>query len=168
MAKKRNGEPTGWTVIVAIAYCSLEIQDQGEWRVYACLSVCACVLVCKCCSCDIYARWHVTGCSRKLVLGPGDILVFGGHFNHRGSPYPIPGANDNRFLRLHMSVHFAGEAEEDDVGNIHFPGVCGNQKDDDPCDCPNAGADIDAVKALPREPNELDLQVRCECAAAAL
>jgi hypothetical protein len=103
MAIKRTGAPTGWTVVVAIAYCSLEIGEPGE-----CASVCVLVCLCVCvhvrmcanvlCSCDVHARGHFSGCTRRLVLQPGDILVFDGHFKHRGSPFDIPGVNDNRYV----------------------------------------------------------------------
>jgi hypothetical protein len=60
MAIKRTGAPTGWTVIVAIAYCSLEIGEPGEC-VSVCVLVCAWVLVCMC------ACVQVRGCLLVLV-----------------------------------------------------------------------------------------------------
>jgi hypothetical protein len=71
----------------------------------------------------------------------------------------------SRFLRLHMSVHFKGEVTADDVRDVHFPDICGTQKDG-PCKCPDhAGTSVE--ERLPKDPpDDLDLQVcvvRCSC-----
>ena len=68
---------------------------------------------------------HGTPFEKRTVVHVkrGEMVIFDSQFCHNGPAYDVAGPNDNGHLRLHMYIHWAGEAATDNTDIIHFPWV---------------------------------------------